>query len=134
MSDRGVTPQEALDRLDDSRAELGRLSSALFEVNQRLDQVDHDYQEFIDNFEVGLYLKSEETDGPRLPSESMRQKLARREMDPELLGRRDGLIRKRERIRQRISDVKAMVEADRSILSALKVEAEASGNSLRRAA
>lgn len=123
----GVTPQQALARLEASRAELDRLSGALFEVEHRLDDVEKDYQDFVDDFEVGLYLKSETADGPKLPSEAMRLKLARREMAPELLGRRDGLVRKRQRIRQRISDVKAMVEADRSILSALKTEADATG-------
>ena len=130
----GVTPQEALDRLDAHSRELGDLSGALLEINRRLDDVEREYQAFVDDFEVGLYLRSEEPDGPRLPSEAMRAKLARREMSPELLGRRDGLVRKRERIRQRISDLKAEIEADRSILSALKLEAEASGAGLRRAA
>ena len=130
----GVTPQEALDRLDAHSRELGDLSGALLEINRRLDDVEREYQAFVDDFEVGLYLRSEEPDGPRLPSEAMRIKLARREMSPELLGRRDLLVRKRERIRQRISDLKAEIEADRSILSALKLEAEASGAGLRRAA
>lgn len=130
----GATPIEILDRLDGHSVELGQLSGALLEVNQRLEQVDGEYQKFVDEFEVGLWLQAQEDDGPKLPSEALRLKLARRAMDADLLGRRDGLMMKRERIRQRITDVKAMVEADRSILSALKVEAEASAAGFRRAA
>ena len=81
-----------------------------------------EYQAFVDNYEVGLYLKSEADGGPKLPSEAMRLKLARREMAPDLLGARDGLARKRERIKQRIADLKSEIEAERSILSALKSE------------
>jgi hypothetical protein len=130
----GVTPSQALERLDAHSVELGKLSAALFEVNQRLETVEQSYQEFIDSYEVGLWLKAQEKNGPRLPSEALRLKLARREMAPELLGRRDGLVRKRERVKQRIGDLKTEIDADRSILSALKLESEAAGTGVRRAA
>ena len=125
---------EALDRLDGHAKELDKLSTDLAEIQRRLEPIEKEYQDFVDDFEVGLYLKSEEIDGRRLPSEAMRLKLARREMAPELLGRRDGLVRKRERMKQRIGDLKAIVEGERSILSALKTEAEAGGGGMRRAA
>ena len=48
-------------------------------------------------------------------------------MAPELLGRHDGLVHKRERMRKRISDLRLVIEAERSILSALKMEAEGAG-------
>jgi len=120
-----VTSQEAMDRLDGISREMGALSGALHKVSQLLEEADKPYSEFVDVFEVGLWLKCQEDDGPRWPSEAMRVKLARREMPAELLGRRDGLVRKRDRIKQRIADLKAMADADRSILSALKVEIEA---------
>ena len=50
-------------------------------------------EDFIDNFELGLYDKVL-AEGGKLPSEAMRLKLARREMPAELLGRREGLMRK----------------------------------------
>jgi hypothetical protein len=134
VTDRGVTPSQALERLDAHSVELGKLSAALFEVNQRLEAVERDYQEFVDAYEVGLWLKAQEENGPRLPSEALRLKLARREMAPDLLGRRDGLVRKRDRVKQRIGDLKTEIDADRSILSALKLEAEAAGMGVRRAA
>ena len=130
----GVTPQQALQRLDTHAQELGVLSAALLKVSQQLEVADVEYQAFVDNYEVGLYLKSEAEGGPKLPSEAMRLKLARREMAPDLLGARDGLARKRERIKQRIADLKSEIEAERSILSALKSEMEAGGGNLGRAA
>ena len=109
-------------------------SAALLKVSQQLEVADVEYQAFVDNYEVGLYLKSEEEGGRKLPSEAMRLKLARREMAPDLLGARDGLARKRDRIKQRIADLKSEIEAERSILSALKSEMEEGGGNLGRAA
>jgi len=129
-----TTPLEALDRLDQHARELGDLSTALMEVSRRLEEVDREYQRFVDDFEIGLYLKSEEENGPKFPSEAMRLKLARREMNPEVLGRRDGLERKRERLKQRIGDLKAIVESERSVLSALRIELEATAPTMKRAA
>ena len=123
-----TTPLEALERLDGHASELDTLSKGLAAVQRDLEPAEVAYQAFVDEFEVGLYLKSEEPDGPRLPSEALRLKLARREMPAELLGRRDGLLRKRDRMRQRISDLKTIVESERSLLSALKVEMEAGGS------
>lgn len=96
--------------------------------------VEQRYQEFVDRYEVELYVKCQEPDGPKWPSEAMREKLARHEMPAELLGWRDGLTRKRGRLMRRIDDLGKIIGADRSILSALKLEAEASGTGLRRAA
>lgn len=133
-----VTPQEALDALEAARDELGSLSGALFQISLALDGqgdepgVEQQYQDYVDEYETGLWLKSQADDGLKLPSEAMRLKLARRDMDPILLARHDLLIRKRKRVQQRISDVSKIIEANRSILSALKEEAAGAG--LRRAA
>lgn len=134
-----VTPQQALADLEAARDELVRLSEAVFKIGQQLDGInsadegiEKQYQDFIDDWETGLWMKSQEEGGPKFPSEALRAKLARREMPAEILARRDLLVRKRDRIRQRISDVKATVEANRSILSALKEEAMGAG--LKRAA
>lgn len=127
-----VTPQEALDELQRARDELGRLSDALFQVNCALDgtRTEHGlekrYQDFIDEHEIGQWLKAQEA-GTKLPSEALRIKLARKEMDADLLTRRDVLQRKRGRLKERISQVKEIIEADRSILSALKEEAQGAG-------
>lgn len=129
-----TTPVEALDRLDGHAQELDTLSRGLAEVQRQLEPIEVEYQTFVDDFEVGLYLKSEVVDGPRLPSEAMRLKLARRAMAPELLGRRDGLIRKRDRMSKRIDDLSRICNAERSVLSALKVEMEATSPGPQRRA
>lgn len=120
-----TAPQDVLQRLDGHALELGRLSAALLKVNRALAEADRDYTSFVDDFETGLWLKTEES-GKRLPSAELRVKLARKAMAPELLGHHDGLVMQRDRIRQRIGDLKVIVEAERSVLSALKVEMEAS--------
>ncbi|MDE2103212.1 MAG: hypothetical protein KGL39_38555 [Patescibacteria group bacterium] len=133
-----VTPQEALQQLEDARDELGKLSDALYQISVQLDGKDNEpgveqqYQDFVDEHETGQWLKAQDDDGPKLPSEALRLKLARRDMDPVLLARHDLLIRKRKRVQQRISDVSKIIEANRSILSALKEEAQGAG--IRRAA
>ncbi len=53
-------------------------------------------------------------------------------MPPELFGRRTALVRSRDRMLQRIRTLKTEVEAQRSILSALKEEAMGSGSNPTR--
>jgi hypothetical protein len=104
--------------------ELDTLSRALGKVERDLEPVEAEYQAFVDDFEIGLWKKHED-DGGRLPSAAMRLKLAHKAMDPALLGRYVGLVNARKRGVERVRAVKASVEAQRSILSALRTEAEA---------
>lgn len=120
-----TTPLEAREKLDEQAREFGRLSSTLADVSRRLEPIDHEYEEFITNFEVALWKRFVDGDLKRLPSESMRRRLAHAEIDQTLLGRREGLHRSSARLRKRISDLRLEVEAQRSILSALKMEMEA---------
>ena len=119
------TPAEAMAVLNQYATELHGLSRKLAEVEQEFAPVQEEYESFLDEFETGLWFRHE-TEGAKLPSEAMRIRLAHRAMKPELLGRYVGLTNQRGRLRKRISDVKVSVEAQRSILSALKVEMEAS--------
>jgi hypothetical protein len=104
--------------------ELDSLSRNLHTTEKDLEPVERDYRTFVDDFEVGLWTKSQ-NDGTRLPSEALRVKLAERAMDPALLGRYVGLVMARKRAEKRIQALKATVDAQRSILSALKTELEA---------
>lgn len=122
-----TTPQEATGRLSELSAELDGISRNLAGVSRSLEPVEADYRRFVDDFELGLYQRSIDEDGYKLPSEAMRAKLAIRAMPPELFGRYTALVRSRDRMVQRIRDIKTEVEAQRSILSALKEEASASG-------
>lgn len=105
--------------------ELGSLSTKLAQVSRDLEPVERQYHDFVDEFEVGLLLKSESDEDYRLPSAALRLKLAHRAMDPALLGRYMGLVNSRSRLQQRLRDLKAEVDAQRSILSSLKSELEA---------
>lgn len=123
-----ATAAEAMAKLDGLSVELGQRSTDLADVERRLEPVEDEYRAFVDNYEVGLWTRSQDEESFRLPSAAMRLKLAERAMDPELLGRYVGYINSRKRLQQRIRDLKAQVEAQRSILSALKVEMEATGH------
>ena len=112
-------------KLDRYSSELDKMSRELFDIEKALEPVEAEYQQFVADFEVGLWLQSQQDDGPKLPSEALRTKLAHKKMDAALLGRRQGLIMQRDRIQERIRSVKSLVDAQRSILSALKTELEA---------
>jgi hypothetical protein len=124
-----VTVLTAKLRLSELAEELDSLSRELQQIEEDLEPVDDAYQAFVTDFEVGLWVRSENEDGFRLPSADMRRKLAHRGMPPELLGKHRGLTLSRERTMQRIAALKRQVDAQRSILSAEKSELEASGSS-----
>lgn len=105
--------------------ELDRLSKSLAQVCRDLEPVENQYRAFVDDHELGLLKRSEDDPNYRLPSAALRLKLAHKAIDTALLGRYMALVSSRARLQQRIRDLKAEVEAQRSILSALKVEMEA---------
>lgn len=130
-----ATPVEAMDKLDQQAMELDHRSWQLADTERKLEPIEVEYQRFIDDYEIGLWTKYEDSEYKiKLPSEAMRLKLAHKAMDPDLLGKYVGYVNSRKRLEKRISALKAAVDAQRSILSALKVEMEASGSGMRRAA
>lgn len=120
-----TTPMEARVKLNELADELGHLAGLLAQAERLLEPVASEYQQFVDDFETGLWFKHVGEEGAKLPSAEMRVKLAHREMDPKLLGNYVGLMNKRQRLTDRIRSLKVEIEAQRSILSALKVEMEA---------
>ena len=129
-----ATPQEAMENLDRLRWELGNVANALAQIERELEPVEKEFSKFVDDYELGLYARSVEQDGYKLPARDLREKLAVRAAPPELYGRRTALVNARERASKRIGTLKVEVEAQRSILSALKEESQASGSGFRRAA
>jgi hypothetical protein len=111
-------------KLRECADELDGLSRRLHTTERDLEPVEREYRKFVDDFEVGLW-KQHQDEGKKLPSEALRVKLAEREMEPALLGRYVGLVMARKRAEKRIQALRATVDAQRSILSALKVEEEA---------
>lgn len=129
------TPAEVMAKLDQLASELDTRSSELADVERRLEPTELAYQAFVDDFEVGLWTKYEDSEyKTKLPPEPMRLKLAHKAIDPDLLGRYIGLVNSRKRLEKRIGALKSAVDAQRSILSALKAEVEAGGGTMRRAA
>lgn len=122
MSERAITPGEVMLRLDALATELGTVSNALAQVERDLEPVEREFRAFVDDYEIGLYEKSINEDGFKLPAEALRQKLAVRAMPPELYGRRTALVHSRDRATRRIATLKVEIDAQRSILSALKEE------------
>ncbi len=119
------TPAEATSKLHEYATELDQLSKSLAKVEREIEPLDEQYSKALEDAEAGMWQRSQE-DNEKLPSEAMRGILARRSMDQQLLGRRSQLLASRKRMEQRIRDLKALVEAQRSIVSALKMEMEAS--------
>lgn len=116
---------ECMQTLDSLARELDTRSKELAQTERDLEPVENEYRTFVDDFEVGLWTRSQDEETFKLPSEALRLKLAHREMKPDLLGKYVGLMKRRKRLEQRIRDLRAVVDAQRSILSALKVEQEA---------
>jgi hypothetical protein len=115
---------DCIGKLRDSADELDHLSRSLHKTERDLEPVEREYRTFVDDFEVGLW-RQHQDEGRKLPSEALRVKLAEKQMDPALLGRYVGLVLARRRAEKRIRDLRASVDAQRSILSALKTELEA---------
>lgn len=115
---------DCIGKLREAAEELDGLSRSLHRTERDLEPTEREYRQFVDDYEVGLW-KQHQDEGRKLPSEALRVKLAEQAMDPALLGRYVGLVMARKRAEKRIKDLRSSVDAQRSILSALKVEMEA---------
>jgi hypothetical protein len=121
-----ATVAQATGVLDEKARELDDLSKKLGKVELELESAEEDYQKFVDDFELGLWRQHVDHGAKLPPTEKLRLKLAHEAMDPVVLGRYIGLKNRRDRIEKRIKSLGKTVDAQRSILSALKTELEAS--------
>jgi hypothetical protein len=119
-----VTPGEAMVALDGIARELDDLSGSLAGVERQLEPVESEYERFMASHEIGLWQAHIDHDA-KLPPAGLRERLAHRDMPSELYGRHTALNASRKRMEKRIGVLKAASDAQRSILSALKVELEA---------
>lgn len=115
---------EVTGRLDSMATELDELSKALAATERKLEPLQTFYEEALDDFEVGCW-DAHVKDEAKLPSAEMRERLARRTMPERILSERAAAVAKRNRLQQRIKHLGAEIDAQRSILSALKMELEA---------
>lgn len=104
--------------------ELDNLSSLLAQVERDLEPVEQEYEKFMATHEIGLWTRHVD-DGVKLPPERLRERMAHQEMPAELFGRYTALMKSRKRMEKRILALRAASDAQRSILSALKTELEA---------
>ena len=118
-------PGSVMVRLDTLAAELDVRSKELAETERRLEPVEAQYEETLSDWETALWEESQTTD-TKFPPEKLRLRMAHRAMNATLLGAFNTKQAKRKRLEKRIAAIKVQVDAQRSILSALKAEAEAS--------
>ncbi len=111
-------------KLDSYAAELDSCSRKLAEIEDKLEPLNHVFEEAMDDFEAQLWENHEEFE-TKLPPEKMREVLARRSIDREIREQRAVLLSRRKRLEKRIRTLSDLVDAQRSILSALKAEMEA---------
>ena len=119
-----VTVHSAMTRLSKIASEMGSLSQALHEVEKRMEDIDARYEDHVSDFEVGMFDRYDAGEG-KWPSEETRERLARRTMDADLKREHDRLHAARARAEKRIRHLTKEADAQRSVLSALKVEMEA---------
>jgi hypothetical protein len=117
---------EAAQRLMDAATELDNISKTLVQTERLLEPVTDEVEDFIESFMADLWDESVKPDGPKFPPEQIRVALAHRAIDKQLYARYRQLIRSRVRAKQRLSDLREIVAAQRSIVSAAKIELEAS--------
>lgn len=114
-----ITPGEVMAALDSLSRELNDLADGMARVARQLEPVEDEYTKFMDGYEITLWTEHVE-DGRKLPPAALRIQLAHKAMDPDLYGRYFALVKSRDRIVKRIAALKTSIEAQRSLLSALK--------------
>lgn len=117
-------PVECKDKLRKLADRLDVLSRTLGAINNELRPIEEQYDDFIRDYELGLYDRCEE-EGKKLPAADMRLQLALREMPVSFRGKYRELVSKRESLKQQIGNLKVEVDSWRSLLSAEKAELEA---------
>lgn len=130
-------PGSVMTKLDDLALELDTRSKELAETERQLGTemnrttgeilpgVEARYEEALGDWEAGLWDECQMSD-TKWPPEKLRQRMGHRAMDASLLGSFNALTAKRKRLEKRIGSIKVQVDAQRSILSALKEEMAAS--------
>jgi hypothetical protein len=114
---------EVTGRLDRQATELDELSKALTITERKLEPVETLIGEFEDDFAAGWWERHEK--GEKLPPEAIRDALCRQALPEKLRQEHASLLAKRKRLEKRIKHLGAAIDAQRSILSALKLELEA---------
>ena len=118
-------PGEVMAKLDTLATELDQRSKELADTERKLEPIEKKYEEEMGDWEANLWDEHTASE-QKWPPEKLRLRLAHRAMDERLLGAYGAGQARRKRLEKRIASVKVQVDAQRSILSALKAEMEAS--------
>ena len=116
--------QDASLRLIAAANELDAVSKALVQTENAIEQLEPQYQDAIEAFIAELWDECIREE-MKFPPQDVRNAMAVKAMDPDL--RRDyrAAIRRRQKTKQRLTDLREIVAAQRSIVSAAKTELEA---------
>lgn len=117
--------QEASHRLIAAASELDAISKQLVQTENAIGELEPLYEEHIENYVAELWDECVR-DEKKFPPKDVRDSLAIKAMDPELRRNYRAYIRLRVKTKQRLSDLREIVAAQRSIVSAAKTELEAS--------
>lgn len=106
--------------------ELNGLSNGLLTVEKELASLELELTVWVEDWEAAAWERSQTEGDFKLPPERIRLALAHRSFPPEKYQRYLTLRAARNRAKQRIADLREVVAAHRSIVSAAKTELEAS--------
>jgi hypothetical protein len=105
--------------------ELDNVSKALVEVEKAIEVLEPQVEDFLESFIANLYDECQDK-GERLPPEDVRKALANKALPSELKAQYRAHLATRRRCKSRLADLREIVAAHRSIVSAAKTELEAS--------
>ena len=117
--------QESSAALIHATIELDRVSKALVQVEREIEVLEPQVEDFLESFIAGLWDDSRAT-GERMPPEDVRKALANRALPKDVKDSYRAHLATRRRAKSRLADLREIVAAHRSIVSAAKTEMEAS--------
>jgi hypothetical protein len=106
--------------------ELNGLSTGLLRVEQTLASLELELTVWVEDQQAAMWERAQTDEDYKLPPEAVRLAIAHRTFDQDKYHRFLTLKAARSRAKQRISDLREIVAAHRSIVSAAKTELEAS--------
>jgi hypothetical protein len=120
----GPVIAEASARLIAAARELDETSKALVQTENAIELVEPEYEDAIEGYVAALWEECVEQE-KKFPPLDVRNALAVKAMPTELRRNYRGLLRRRQKAKQRLTDLRELVAAQRSIVSAAKTEVEA---------
>jgi predicted nucleic acid-binding Zn-ribbon protein len=111
--------------LIDATSELDRISKELVRTEIGIEELEPQVEQALEDFIAGLW-ETHEKEGTKLPPADVREKLSWKALDTDLKANYRAHLAARRRAKSRLSDLREIVAAHRSIVSAAKTEMEAS--------